>query len=176
MKFRKHQWPQSSAGFTLIELLVIVVIIGILGSISAPGWLSYLNRQRINSVRSELKAVLQQAQTNAQQKSTSYSVVMGTSNNEPTAALSTAGSTATPVVLGENNSNVELSAFIGTSATSDLLTFDYRGGVSEDILPFVIKVIADDNGATQKCLIVTSLLGGIVEADGTTCDNPNLGT
>ncbi|MGB7086626.1 MAG: prepilin-type N-terminal cleavage/methylation domain-containing protein, partial [Phormidesmis sp.] len=81
MKTRKTLPSSSIAGFTLIEMLVVVIIIGVLGSIAAPSWLSYLNRQRVTTVRDELKAVLKEAQTKAQQKSTSYSVVLGLTPN-----------------------------------------------------------------------------------------------
>lgn len=176
MRTKKRQLSQTNAGFTLIEVLVVVMIVGTLAGIAAPGWLGYLNRQRVSSVRSELKVILQEAQTNAQQKSTSYGVVLGTSDDGPTAALSTAGNTHTTIVLGDNASSVDLMAFISTTTTAEILTFNYRGDVSEDLLPFVIKVISDNDTSTQKCLIVSSLLGGIVEAQDTACDNPNLGT
>lgn len=176
MKTRKTLPSSSIAGFTLIEMLVVVIIIGVLGSIAAPSWLSYLNRQRVTTVRDELKAVLKEAQTKAQQKSTSYSVVLGSTPDGPTAALSTAGAIANPVTLGSNTKNIQLASFVGSTASSASLEFNYRGEVSKDDLPFVIKVISDNSSDTQKCLIVSSLLGGIVEAEKSTCDNPNLGT
>lgn len=175
MKNQKCQTYTDSAGFTLLEMLVIVVIIGVLGSIAAPGWLSYLNRQRVHSVRDELRAVLQEAQTNAQQKSTTYSVVLGSTVNGPTASISTAGSVGPAVILGSNTKNVQLSTFINSTASTEALEFDYRGGVSEDLIPFVIKIKANNNNNSQKCLIVNNLLGGIVNAEETTCDNPDLG-
>lgn len=174
----KTDRPQlsGSEGFTLIELLVVVTIIGILGSIAAPSWLSYLNRQRVRSVQTDLKSILQQAQTKAQQRSTSYSIVLGSTPDGPTAALSTAGSIITSTSLGSNAKNIQLAEFVGTAVATDPLEFNYRGNVSDDSIPFVIKITSDNNAATQRCLIVTSLLGGIVEAEDSKCDNPNFGT
>lgn len=172
---RNCSLSSRSEGFTLIELLVVVIIVGVLGSIAAPGWLGYLNRQRVSSVQTELRSILQQAQTQAQQRSASYSVVLGSTAEGPTAALSANGNIAPPVLLGSNTKNIQLATFVDITAASSPLEFDYRGGVSNDLIPFVIKITADDNAATQKCLIVTNLLGGIVNAKGSACDNPDLG-
>ncbi|PZO22973.1 MAG: hypothetical protein DCF25_01620 [Leptolyngbya foveolarum] len=175
MKIEKSQSSLQSSGFTLIELLVVVVIVGILGSIAAPGWLSYLNRQRVTTVRSELKAVLKDAQTKAQQKSMPYSVVLSSTANGPVAALSTAGSLYPAVTLGSKTQNIQIASFIGSMASTSPLTFDYKGRVAENNIPFVIKITANNNSNGQKCLIVNSPLGSIIEAKESTCNNPNLG-
>lgn len=175
MKVKTNQPTSAIAGFTLIELLVVVLMVGIVASIAAPGWLTMLNRQRVNTVQTELRTVLKDAQTKAQQKSTSYSVVVGSTTDGPTVALSTAGTMLEEQSLGSNVSNIQLSTFIGSTASTDTLTFDYRGGVDESSIPFVIKVIPNNDGNNQKCLIVSSLLGGIVEAEKSDCDDPNLG-
>ena len=182
MKTKKSRPSSADAGFTLIELLVVVVIVGILGSIAAPGWLGLLNRQRVTTVRNEMRAVLKDAQIRAQQRSAAYSVTIGSTADGPTAAIAPVGSTAVPVVLGSNTKNVQMaasfrsipSATVLSSTTS--LTFDYRGAVPINSVPFVIKVTANNNSNTQKCLIVSSLLGSIIDAQGTDCDNPNPGT
>ncbi len=166
----------KSSGFTLIELLVVIVIVGVLGSIAAPGWLGLLNRQKVTTVRTELKAALKEAQTKAQQRSTAYSITLGSTTNGPTAAVAPAGSTATATVLGSNSKNIQLAAFVGSTTSANSLTFDYRGGVSINSVPFVVKITANSTASTQKCLIVTSLLGSVVEAQGTACNNPDLGT
>ncbi|WP_099067338.1 prepilin-type N-terminal cleavage/methylation domain-containing protein [Nostoc linckia] len=66
--------PQSDAGFTLIEVLVVVLIIAVLAAIAAPGWLAFVNRQRVNKANDAVLAALQEAQREAQKKKLSYSV------------------------------------------------------------------------------------------------------
>lgn len=174
MKTRKPQMPLRNGGFTLIELLIVVVMIGVISSIAAPGWLSFLNRQRVSTVNNQLKSVLLDAQLKAQQRSTSYSVVLNTTSDGPSAALSTAGSLYPASILGSNTKGITVSTFINSTATSpsQRLAFNYKGEVSADLLPFVIKVSASSTSSTYKCLIVTSLLGSIHEASDTTCNNP----
>jgi prepilin-type N-terminal cleavage/methylation domain-containing protein len=178
MSTKKSQSAVNSAGFTLIELLVVVVIIGILGGIAAPGWLGFLNRQKVNAVKTDLKAVLQQAQTRAQQRSASYGVVFGSTASGPTTALSTEGATFPPVTLGSNAKNVRIIASVASTAattSASRLDFDYQGGLSANSVPFVIKISADNNVDNQQCLIISSLLGSIVESKQAACDSPNLG-
>jgi prepilin-type N-terminal cleavage/methylation domain-containing protein len=56
---------RSIAGFTLIEMLVILIIIGILFAIAAPGWDAFVSRQRVTTAREQVVLALKQAQTTA---------------------------------------------------------------------------------------------------------------
>ncbi|MDB9510325.1 prepilin-type N-terminal cleavage/methylation domain-containing protein [Kamptonema animale CS-326] len=60
---KKHQ--QHDTGFTLIELLILLLIVGILSSIAAPGWLAFINNQRLRTSQSRVYGALQLAQSNA---------------------------------------------------------------------------------------------------------------
>lgn len=66
---------RSVAGFTLIEVLVIIIIIGVLFAIAAPGWEAFLSRQRITSGREQVLQVLRQAQSEARTSRTARVVV-----------------------------------------------------------------------------------------------------
>ncbi len=67
-------YTQQDAGFSLLELIAVMVIIGILSAIAAPGWLAFVNRQQLNKANEVVLAALQEAQREAKNKKLSYSV------------------------------------------------------------------------------------------------------
>ncbi|MFP5272236.1 pilus assembly FimT family protein [Coleofasciculus sp.] len=65
---------QGEAGFSLLELIVVVLMIAILSAIAAPGWLAFVNRQRVAKVNDGVWSALQEAQQEAKRTQLSYSV------------------------------------------------------------------------------------------------------
>ena len=59
------QQRHKDSGFTLLEMLILLLIIGILSSIAAPGWLAFINNQRLRTSQSQVYGALQLAQSNA---------------------------------------------------------------------------------------------------------------
>jgi type II secretory pathway pseudopilin PulG len=55
----------STAGYTLLELIIVGVLIGILGAIAAPSWLTFLNLQTLNTGQNQVYRAMQAAQSNA---------------------------------------------------------------------------------------------------------------
>lgn len=53
------------AGFTTIEVLVVIVMIGILGAIAAPSWLSFVNGQRVKNTADAALQTMRRAQSRA---------------------------------------------------------------------------------------------------------------
>jgi len=178
---------QSQAGFTLVEVLVVVIIAAILAGIAAPSWLSYLSRQRVGAVRSDLSSAIKSAQQDAIQKRQSVTLTFPEDTEVPTISVNDL-----PQVLGSDNnnsSNIGLSVYsvnTETWAKTELeeISFDYQGfpitasdrPITES-LPIVISIKPDgasDESSSRQCVIIANLLGNVKTAQGIDCDRPGV--
>ncbi|MBW4555249.1 MAG: prepilin-type N-terminal cleavage/methylation domain-containing protein [Trichormus sp. ATA11-4-KO1] len=136
------QLAEKNAGFTLLEILVVVVIIAVLAAISAPGWLGFVNRQRVNKANDIILAALQEAQREAKRTKVNYSVSFKTEDDIPQIAVYQ-GTTPSnwrnlgadleikprEVLLRTNiaETNKAGSSISDSSNVEQIITFDYMG-------------------------------------------------
>ncbi|MBD2167454.1 type II secretion system protein [Calothrix membranacea FACHB-236] len=134
---------KKDTGFTVLELLVVVVIIGILSAIVAPGWLAFIKRQRVNKANDNVVAALQEAQRQAKRTKLNYSVSFRSNNNISQIAVysgttpdnwqdlgGSVGIKSGQIILGTNLSAVNTTT--GSAVTYNLttpvtITFDHMG-------------------------------------------------
>jgi len=74
ISYPKQRSQDAEAGFSLIELIVVVLIIAVLSAIAAPGWLAFVNRQRVAKVNDAIFTNLQEAQREAKRTNRGYNV------------------------------------------------------------------------------------------------------
>jgi len=152
---------RATAGFTLLEVIVVVVIVGILAAILAPGWLAMVNRQRAGAARDDLVEALRTAQNDAKSRGVTRTVTFDTTVDPPTITYN--GQTRN--IGGEAEikaGQIELLMQDGVGAvgaTMDI-TFNPRGGVDAPDLPASLA-IGIPNTDVRRCAIVETLIGNV---------------
>ncbi|WP_293335461.1 Tfp pilus assembly protein FimT/FimU [Microcoleus sp. CAWBG58] len=186
--FQKTRSRKGDNGYTLLELLIVVILLGVLASIAAPGWLGFINRQRVRTVNDRVFQSLRLAQSEAKRTKSPVTITFsGPPVNDPPIVtfnppLPTGGQTQTLNAGGEiKPGTIALSTNVTTAGDTDLplnsIIFDYQGNVKKlppssanSAIPgrFVVSVSASPNGAKQ-CAIVETLIGGMRTGEGPEC-------
>jgi len=160
----------------MIELLVVITMVGIISAISAPSWFGYMERQRMNQLRGELSSVLRDAQDRAQNRRESQQVTFSAGGpNTPISVTVRDATASTGGVVTELGSSSEAGNTFALTASTPIV-FDHDGRVDVPT-PFILKIAKRDAPepgpggiATQSCVVVTTLLGGMSSGNNDECE------
>nr|WP_199295798.1 hypothetical protein [Trichocoleus sp. FACHB-591] len=165
-------------------MLVVVIMIGVLAAIAAPGWLTFVNRQRAIAGQDRVLGALQEAQREAKRQKRSYSVSFRNQNRVPQYAIAPVGTPDTSkgwqnllssdnikpgqllVYTNLQSENKKVGSF-GTITPSGVITFDYRGVLPLDAdtgLQIAVAVPRRDDSTqpvngTKRCVTIKTMLG-----------------
>ena len=181
-QFPRRRRPRSG-GFTLIEVLAVIIIAAVLAGIAAPGWLAFLNRQRVTAVKSDLVQTLKKAQSDAIQRRQEVAVEIVTPATAPTVKVgkpqrntttgAITGVSGPSQTLGDDDANpggITLTAksLNGNQVDRIIITFDYQGlPISNSPIPFIVG-ISPQNSSAEQCVVMANLLVSIKTADNAT--------
>jgi prepilin-type N-terminal cleavage/methylation domain len=208
-KTSNPQFPTSrkgDEGFSLLEMMMIVLIIGILTSIAVPGWLAFINNQRLRASLGRVSAVMQLAQSNAKRDKIAWQASFRQKDGFVQVALHRADVTdadlakftEAPINTASENTwikleqSIELSQATPNPTTFEKVTvgsidvykaiFNRQGCLVQDktfectdnppgfTIPKQVTLnIKDQNPATQKCVIVETVLGAMRTDEGAAC-------
>ena len=171
----------STVGFSIIELFVVVLIIGILSAIAAPGWNAFISRQRTRTVNDRVFRALRSAQSNAKSKKKDIIVTFKLTEDPPVINIDSIDEKlnangeikAGMVVLATGKcTDDDCTAFDATA--KEEITFNNLGVIDdENDLPFAVTTAIADGKAAKRCVILQTILGSMRIAEGDDCPTPD---
>jgi len=194
-----HSAKNSETGFSLLELIVVVLMIGILSAIAAPGWLAFVNRQRVAKVNDAVFSAMQNAQREAKRTKRSYNVSFKADPLEVAVYREDTPSgdiiwkplsqdldiKDNQVILCSNigDDNTKGSATCNFSSGEKTITFDYQGNLDSneidgpdigDGIGVTVAIPQTNNNsqpieATARCVVVKTIIGSMVLEQGDNC-------
>lgn len=169
-----HHPAKLELGFTMIELLVVILLVGVMAAIAAPGMLGFLERSKVISAHSNIQGLLQEAQRSAIRESNSCKVLIPlteTVSGEDNMTISSSCVVSGPRILEDiqirhNLVDVSTNYDVVNDDAADNLLFDFRGSTdqflgtpSTNIENLVIVISHEDSNSFQKCIVVSDGLG-----------------
>lgn len=183
-RYRHHR----ILGFTLLELLIVLLSIGILTAIAAPSWLSFVNNQRLNSAQSIALSSLRSAQSNAKRTQSTW---QATFRNTPKFAQYAVHQSPTDSTDEAYWNNLPWQNFdegvriVDNTETEPRTTLTKLTAIPEpDVYRVQFKSQGNPNGLGElgritfvsrvgdrkKCVIISTLLGSIRQAESSGCN------
>ncbi|MGC9503459.1 prepilin-type N-terminal cleavage/methylation domain-containing protein [Baaleninema sp.] len=160
---------QGASGFTVVETLVVVTLIGILTAIVAPGWLAFVNRQRLSDANESVYLAFRTAQNRATMQKSIWQVSFR--EREERIEFSVHRADGDPVYWDSLSPQVrfdEDNTTLRESGGWRRVRFDERGRTHGQLGR--VTLVSRDGDRNKRCTIVSTLLGVVRKAQDEHCD------
>lgn len=172
--WRTRDRHHSTSGMTILEVLAVMIIMGILTAMAAPGWVAFVNRQRANRAQDQILQALRETQAEARRTRQAKTLtVFANDGGVPQLDVDDPAAGLPPVNLGEGDikasmlslriqETVEGEAVVDEDGVFSI-RFGPNGGLDVDErdwnLPIYITVASPADSDTERCVILATLLG-----------------
>ncbi|WP_413175653.1 Tfp pilus assembly protein FimT/FimU [Anabaena azotica] len=135
-------------GFTILEALIVVVIVGIIFAFSAPSYLAWSQRKKVDSAISSIEGAIKEAQRQAIAQSRTCNVTFDAASSPPQVRSTTSGNC---LVTGSR----ELTG-VTLEASPTSLNIDFSGNALTSV---TVVVTHTTNTNLKRCLVLSQPLG-----------------
>ncbi|WP_016952696.1 Tfp pilus assembly protein FimT/FimU [Anabaena sp. PCC 7108] len=151
-----------NSGFTLLEMITVVLLIGILSAIVAPGWVSFMNTRRLNIAQNQVYNAMRQAQSEAKKEKLTWQVSFREQDNIVQWAVHLASVSPSKANWNNLDSNIRLDneTTLQLSQGVRQIQFDYLGSVRKPPLGR-ITLSHKSGGKAKRCVFVSTILGAM---------------
>jgi prepilin-type N-terminal cleavage/methylation domain-containing protein len=159
---RLRQSAKNSVGFTLLEILVVLVIVGILAAIAAPGWVGFLAEQQLNIAQDRVHQAMREAQSRAKTSQVSWQSSFRQTGGIVQWAVHPITTPSADAVWHNLDSSIQIDTpetTLYTEMEVRRVQFDRRGVVTDYGNLGRITLISKSGSKAKRCVIVSTLLG-----------------
>lgn len=151
---------QKQFGFTFLEMLVVIVLVGIIAAIVAPGWLRYLEEQKVVAGRNFLHSKMKDAQLQARTQSISFQFSVREHDDFIEWAIHPK-SVSLHLVQWESlesaSIQLDIETNFATSGDVSYVRFDERGNVEYRLGRLTLS--SEHAPSVKRCIVVSTLIG-----------------
>ncbi|WP_265576240.1 type IV pilin protein [Gloeocapsopsis crepidinum] len=178
----KRSPHKLNQGFTMIEILVVILVIGILAAIAVPSWLNFLDTRRLNIAQDQLYQAMRDAQRNAKRDKSNWQASFRQDNGVVQWAVHQVSSTPTTTDWRSLDQNVRIVAtrLNSTDPNDTTLFFDNTNNLWRIVFNHKanpngqigkITLSTRNNNQLKRCVIVSTLIGGMRTAKDNKCSS-----
>jgi len=168
--------PSALAGYTVLELILVMIMVGVMSAIAAPGWLRFVNVQRLNTAQSQIYQAMHAAKSNALLQKRTWQVSIRQVNEQVQWAVHRADSGySIPNTVNWHSLDPHIQVYkdqndqgkCETTLHQDTracpttgpwhVQFNYKGNTNGQLGQ--ITLIPKDNSQVQRCVYVSTLIG-----------------
>ncbi len=165
-----YQKKYREAGMTIAEMITVMLIVGILMAIMAPGWKAFHLNQMLTMAQDEAFQSIRQTQAAAVQSHQIWQVSF--QNPASTVQWATQSADLTAAVTWQTLlSGVQIDPALTTLALQNTvyrLQFSKQGEVNGQLGKLTLKAMESDR--FKRCVIVSTLLGTLRKAADQDCE------
>jgi prepilin-type N-terminal cleavage/methylation domain-containing protein len=165
MQKRIHRCANSAlsvpAGFTLLELLAVLLMVSVLAAIAAPGWVTFLEKQRLTTAQAQVAEAIQMTQKRAQLSHRRWAFNVREANGVVQWSIQAADQSPTSAQWNSLDASIRLDQETSLPQKEGVhrVQFDNHGHVNGQF--GTLTLTSHTNPRLKRCVIVATLLGAI---------------